>query len=204
MFLVKNRRLGRDNFVFTQKDPRTDGYIGDVIEDVTLDYDMNAVYSWREGEASPNPQLGRDPQNRKRYRVFKFPQELEAAGYELIHSNTPFVVFSWSDYRKQYCPKPEEYASDMTQDEWFDFLDEADIATRIRKEKSNHYEPPLGNDRDKVAEWVAKRHMGADGGIQEGGEEPRSGAGRQQRQQALDGRRQPAWSGRMAMHGIPR
>ncbi len=165
MFLVKDRRLGLDNYVFTHTDPRTEGYKGDVIEGVTLDYDWNAIVPWADGQPRPNPQLGRDPNDPKHYKVFKFPEELHAAAFEFVHFNTPFVEYSWSDYRKRYYPVPEEYAKTMSQDEWFDFLEEADAATQIRKKMSEPNKPKQGDSRAQVAEWVAKRHMGADGGI---------------------------------------
>lgn len=165
MFLVKDRRLGKDNYVFTETDPRTEGYKGDVIEGVTLDYDMNSIFRWPHGQRSPNPQLGRDPKNPKQYKEFKFPEELHAAGFEFVHDGTPFLEYSWSDYRKRYYPVPEEYAKTMTQDEWFDFLEEADSATKIRKQMSAPDDPKQGSDREQIAEWVAQRHMGADGGI---------------------------------------
>ncbi len=164
MFLVKDRRLGMDKYVFTRTDPRTEGYQGDVEEDVTLDYDMNAIHLWPSGQR-PRPQLGRDPQAPKSYKVFKFPEELHAAGFEFVHSNTPFVAYSWSDYRKRYYPVPEQFAPEMTRDEWFDFLEEADIATKIRKRMSEPNKPKQDSDRNQIAEWVANRHMGADGGI---------------------------------------
>ncbi|MFL5338579.1 MAG: hypothetical protein ACJ8F7_00280 [Gemmataceae bacterium] len=167
MFLVKDRRLGMDTYVFTRTDPRTDGYKGDVIEGVSLDYDMNAIHIWPDGEDSPNPQLGRNPKNPKHYKVFKFPQELRTAGFEFVNSNTPFVTYSWSDYRKRYFPVPEEYAKSMSQDEWFDFLEEADFAAKIRKKMGEPVEPKPGSTRDQIAEWVAKRHMGADAAIQQ-------------------------------------
>jgi hypothetical protein len=165
MFLVKDRRFGTDKYVFTHTDPRTDGFKGDVIEDVTLNYDMDAISRWPEGQPRPNPQLGRDRQNPKHYKVFKFPKDLDPAKYEIVSPNSPFVVYSWSDYRKDYYPVPEEYAKTMTQDEWFDFLEEADIAAKIRKKMSESDEPKNGSSQDQIAEWVAKRHMGADGGI---------------------------------------
>jgi hypothetical protein len=167
MFLVKDRRLGMDTYVFTQTDPRTERRKGDVIEDVTLDYDMNAIHSWPYGQPRPDPQLGRDPKNPRHYKVFKFPEELRSAGFEFVDSNTPFVEYSWSDYRKRYSPVPEEYAKRMTQDEWFDFLEEADSATKIRKKISEPKKPKQGSNRDHTAEWVAERHMAADGGIHE-------------------------------------
>jgi hypothetical protein len=98
MFLVKDRRLGMDNFVFTQVDPRGDGYAGDVTAGVTLDYDMNAVHDWPHGQPVPNPQIGRDPADPKHYKVFKFPEELRAAGFEFVHARTPFVArCGWRD-----------------------------------------------------------------------------------------------------------
>jgi hypothetical protein len=165
MFLIKDRRLGMDNYLFTQTDPRLEGYKDDVIEDVDLDYDMNAIHLWPYGQARPSPQLGRDPKNPKHYKVFKSLKELRAAGFDLIHSNSPFVAYSWSDYRKRFYPVPEEYAKTMTQDEWFDFLEEADSATKVRKKMSGPNEPNRGSGREEIAEWVANRHMGADGGI---------------------------------------
>jgi hypothetical protein len=154
-----------DNYVFTQTDPRLEGYKDNVIEDVILAYDMNAIHLWADGQPRPNPQLGRDPKNPKHYKVFKFPEELQSAGFEPVYFNTPFVAYSWSDYRKRYYPVPDEYAKTMTQDEWFDFLEEADSATKIRKKLSEPHKPKEGSSREQIAEWVAKRHMGADGGI---------------------------------------
>ncbi len=167
MFLVKDRRLGMDNYVFTQTDPRADGYKGEVVDGVTLDYDMNAIHLWPNGQLRPNPRLGHDPNNAKLYKVFKTPEQLQAEGFVPVHVNTPFVAYTWADYRKHYYPVPEEYAKSMTQDEWFDFLEETDCATKLRKKMNEAEKPPKGNNRDQIAEWVAKRHMGSDGGIQQ-------------------------------------
>ena len=167
MFLVKDRRLGMDNYVFTNQDPRSEGFQGDVVEGVALDYDMNDIHLWPQGQPRPNPQLGRDPKKPKHYQVFKFPDDLQAAGFELVHFNTPFFAYSWSEYRKRYYPVPEEYAKKMTPDEWFDYLEEADSATSIRKKLNEPLEPKPGSTRDEIAKWVANRHVGADGGIQQ-------------------------------------
>jgi hypothetical protein len=165
MFLTKDRRFGRDNFVFMQTDPRAQGYKGEVVEGVTLDFDMNQIHLWPDGQPQPNPRLGRDPKDPKHYRVFNFPIDLHSAGFEVIHEGVPFVVYSWSDYRKSYYPVPEEYAKEMSSDEWFDFLEEADFATRLRKKMNGVDEPKRGSNLDEIAKWVASRHMGADGGI---------------------------------------
>src|SRR6185312_4041354 len=102
MFLVEDRRAGLHNFVFTHTDPRPDGCKGNVISDVRLDYDMNAIHLWPYGEARPDPQLGRDPADAKHYKVFKFPDELKATGYELVYHGTPVVVYSWQKYREMF------------------------------------------------------------------------------------------------------
>ena len=102
MFLVKDRRLGMDYYVFTQLDPRTDGYRGDVTEDVNLEFDMNAIHRWPDGEPRPSPRLGRDPSNPRHYRVFKFPHELEAARFEFVDYNTPIIAYSWLDFRQRF------------------------------------------------------------------------------------------------------
>ena len=72
--MVKDRRLGMDRYIFTWKDPRDDGYDGDVIEGVDLKYDLIEVHRWPEGQPRPDPQLGRDPSNKKNYKVFKSPE----------------------------------------------------------------------------------------------------------------------------------
>lgn len=166
MFLVKDRRLGMDRYVFTHTDPRTEGYKGDVIEGVDLEYAMN-IHHWPDGHPRPDPQLGRDPKNPKHYKVFKFPADLQAAGFEFVDFNTPFFASSWSDYRKNYYPRPEEYAKTMTEDEWFDFLEETDSAAKLRRKLPDASEPTAGSTRDQIAEWVATRHMRADGGVQQ-------------------------------------
>lgn len=50
MFLIRDRRYGKDHFVFTHMNPRTEGYQGDVAEDIQLDYDMNAIHRVRQEE----------------------------------------------------------------------------------------------------------------------------------------------------------
>lgn len=167
MFLVKDRRFGMDNFLFIQLDPRQDGYTGEVIEDAKLDYDMPDVRRWPDGEPHPDPQLGRDPKDPTRFKVFKFPQELKAAGFDFVHSHAPLVAYSWSDYRRQYRPEPEEVAEKMTRDEWFDELEWSDRTTKIRSQMADDPEPDARSSRDEVAKWVARRHMGADGGVQQ-------------------------------------
>lgn len=164
MFLIEDRRPGLHNFIFTQMDPRRDGYSGNVINDVTLEYDLNSIHAWPDGEPFPEPKLGRDPAKPKHYKVFKSSQELQSAGYQFVNDHTPVVVYSWRDYR-QMVPVPSELAEKLGSDEWFDYLDEIDAATKLRRQKEVEPEPPQGSDLDRIAEWVAKQHLGADGSI---------------------------------------
>lgn len=164
MFLLKDRRLGQEYFVFTHTDPRDEGFRGEVVAGAELDYD-NDIHHWPDGEPRPQPQLGRDPANPKRFKVFKFPEQLRAAGFERVYDNTPLVVPSWQYYSTLF-PTPAALAQTLGQDEWAEYLDEIDEATRQRRTKDEP-EPPPGSDRDAIAEWIAKRHLGADGSIRQ-------------------------------------
>jgi hypothetical protein len=163
MFLIKESRLGRDYLVFTHTDPRHEGYRGELIADVELDYDVNAVHLWPDGEPRPQPEVGRDPANSKHYKVFKFPEQRRAAGFDLAQQNTPIVLYSWRDYLRMF----PALAQSLEQDEWSDYLDEIDEATKRRRQEVVNAEPPPGSDRDRIAEWVAKRHLSADGSLRQ-------------------------------------
>ena len=94
MFMVRNRRFGREHVVFTAVDPEKDGYVGKVEKGVTLDFDMLGTAEWPDGAPRPDPQLGRDPGNPKHYKVFKNPAEIKSAKFDLVQANTPIIVFS--------------------------------------------------------------------------------------------------------------
>ncbi len=166
MFLAKDRRFGVEQYVFTQIDPRKDGFEGEVTDGVELDYESGDIYSWPDGEDRPNLVLGRDPVNPKHYKVFKYPKSLQKSGFDRVHFNAPLIAHDWSDYRKLYYPPPEQYAQSMTQDEWFEFLEEADSAAKIRKTLNSIPDPAPGATREQVAEWIARGQMAADGAIQ--------------------------------------
>jgi hypothetical protein len=166
MFLIQDRRYGQDHFVFTHIDPRKERYKGDVTEGIQLDYDMNAIHLWPDGEQSPDPQLGRDPANPKHYKVFKFPNELHDSGFMFVDGQAPIVAYSWLDYVKMF-PNPKELAERLEEYEWFDFLDETDEGMKLRRQNDLDADPPPGSDRDRIAEWVAKRHLSADGSIRQ-------------------------------------
>jgi hypothetical protein len=163
MFLIKESRSGRDYFIFTHTDPRKEGYRGELIDDVVLDYDVNAVHLWPDGEPAPQPELGRDPTNPKHYTVFKFPDQRRAAGFEFVQQNTPIDLYSWRDYLRMF----PALAQALEQEEWSDYLDEIDEATKLRRQQTVDAEPPPGSNRDRIAEWVAKRHLSADGSLRQ-------------------------------------
>src|SRR5438552_3032243 len=99
MFLVEDNRDGATYVVFTWKNPRKDGYAGNVTEGVGLDYDMEEVHSWADGEDCPEAVVGRANDDPKRYKVFKYRRELQSAGYQPV-PGTAVVFSSWADYLK--------------------------------------------------------------------------------------------------------
>jgi hypothetical protein len=164
MFLVEDRRPEATYLVFTFEDPRQDGYSGEVDEDVALDYDMLTVHCWRDGERSPDACLGRSLQDRKQYQVFKYADELLAAGFEPV-PGTFICLNSWSAYLKLRLEPPDP---EQTPDErWYDYLDKLDINTRRWRQRGAPLVTPASGNRDDVAAWLARRHFIADSGIRE-------------------------------------
>ena len=159
MFLVEDRRGGGTYLVFTgdDDDPRSYGYAGVVVERVALDYDM-AVHNWPDGTPRPEVCVGRDPNDPKRYKVFKYSAERQAAGFVPV-AGTPLVT-RWVNYLK--LSRPHE----LPEDEWYRQLDEYDEASR-RRRRSPLPEPTAGTPRDGVASWVAKKHLVADASVRE-------------------------------------
>ncbi len=164
MFLVKDQRHGATYLVFTAADPRKDGYRGEVMEGVSLDYDMEAVYSWSDGHARPEACVGQSSENPKHYKVFKYRSELQSAGYQPI-PGTPLVYGSSAHYDKLRLVPPDPI---QTGDEdWYEYLDKLDEDSRRRRQQSQTSASPAGNSRDEVAAWIAKKHFLADSGIRE-------------------------------------
>src|SRR5947207_3689825 len=97
MFLVKDERQGSTYLVFTWEDPRKDGFIGEVIEGVSLDYDVNAVHRHSDGHIRPEGCVGQAAENPKQHKVFKYTSELQPAGYHPI-AGTAHVFGSYSEY----------------------------------------------------------------------------------------------------------
>ncbi|MBL8795146.1 MAG: hypothetical protein JNM56_14650 [Planctomycetia bacterium] len=160
MYLVEDRRNGTINLVFTWDDPRKAGYQGKVIEGVTLDYNMDAVHHWPEGQARPDACVGRSPVDSRHYQVFQYDRDLRAAGYELV-AGTAAVFGAWKDYLKV------SGAEDLSDEEWYQQLDRYDEAARLRRQRGQEPTAPAGSSRDEIAAWVARRHLIVDAGIRE-------------------------------------
>ena len=132
MFLVEDRRHGTTYLVFTSEDPRKDGYKGQVIDGVSLDYDLSAVHSWPKGQARPEACVGRDADNPKHYKVFKYSSERQSAEYQPV-AGTPLVFVSWPEYVKLN-PYPEDLEK-LDEENWYERLDEYDEASRRRRQR---------------------------------------------------------------------
>jgi hypothetical protein len=160
VFLVEDKRHGMTNLVFTWEDPRRVGYKGNVVEGVSLDYDMEAVHSWPDGHASPEACVGRDPDNPSHYKVFRYGSDRHEARFQPVQG-TAAVFGSWRDYLKLY------HAEDLPEEDWYQELDRFDEASRLRRQRAPEPDPPMGKSRDEVAAWVAKKHLLVDSGIRE-------------------------------------
>jgi len=99
MFLVEHQQSGFTHLVFLTADPRADGYKGPLTEGVSLDYDMMEIPRWSEGQPTPNCVVGMSRSDPKKYKVFKYRNELEDAGYDAV-AGSACPAHSWSDYTK--------------------------------------------------------------------------------------------------------
>jgi hypothetical protein len=97
MFLVEDHWHGGRNLVFTWEDPRADGYTGNVLERVFLNYEMEVVHSRPPGESRPEAAVGRDAENPHQYQVFRYGSDRETAGYQPV-TGKPVVFGNWADY----------------------------------------------------------------------------------------------------------
>jgi len=84
--------------VFTEVDPREDGFTGEMIEGVSFEQSED-IFHWPDGHRDPEPCVGQEPTNDKRYKVFKYPRDLQKAGFHLV-SATFGTYERWSDYTR--------------------------------------------------------------------------------------------------------
>jgi hypothetical protein len=121
---------------------------------------MDAVHDWPDDSACPEAAVGRDGNDVKHYKVFKYRSEREAAGYQPVEGMA-VVSGSWSDYLRLRHPEQ------LTTEQWFDFLDAVDEAARRRRQRVEEPDKPEGKSRYEVAAWEAKGRLLVDSGIQE-------------------------------------
>lgn len=163
MFLVKDNPFW--NLVFTHEDPVKDGYKGALQQNVSLDYDMEEVHIWRDGEDAPDVCVGRKRSNPLHYKVFKYEADLRAdADYEPIPGN-PLRLGSWSDYSRLRLTPPDPVQTPPQS--WYEYHDKVDEASREWRKLQKVPAAPKNGSRDAVAAWVAERHLIADSGIRE-------------------------------------
>lgn len=160
MYLVEDKRHGGALLVFTWEDPRKVGYAGTVVEGAALDYDVEAVHSWPDGDARPEACVGQAPDDPKRFKVFRYERDLQSAGYAPV-AGTFGVFRSWKDYLKLH------RAEDLATEDWFEELDRYDEAARLRRQRAQEPAGPAGKSRDEVAAWVARKHLIVDSSIRE-------------------------------------
>ena len=116
-YLVTDERVGPPVLVFTLKNPQSDGYDGDVDEGITLDYDMDAVHIWSEGEESfPRTQLA---EIRQTLNIIKFSSMTVSVRPKVSRqiSANYSVNVTWTDYLKLH------RADELPESVWFDELD---------------------------------------------------------------------------------
>ena len=97
-YLLDPQPDGSVNHVFLLKDPRKQGYLGEVQEGATLDYDMNHVHSWPSGSEMSSPCLAQDSNRPSYFKVFKNDAEREREGFVLVASTTPALNNHWKEY----------------------------------------------------------------------------------------------------------
>ncbi len=165
MFLVKDDRFQPPNLVFVDQDPRNDGYTGEVVDDVSLDYDELKVHRWDNGQHRPEACLGIATSDPKHCKVFQYANQLQPAGFEPI-AGTPVNSFSsWFEYiRLSLSPPKPDQTSEVS---WYDYLDKVDDVSREWRKSGQSSDPPAGADRDAVAAWLAKKHFITDSTIRE-------------------------------------
>jgi hypothetical protein len=162
MYLIRDQRFGETYLVFTWQDPRKDGYAGEDVEEVALDY-VDSVNDWADSAQRPEVCVGRSPIDPLSYKVFKYTAELRSCGFELIEG-TLVICARWSDYIRilRKPPKPAQ----LGEVGWYDFVDDVDESSQELSRRDDS-DAPQSQDRDAIAAWVARKHFVADGGIRE-------------------------------------
>ena len=94
MFLICDNQTNQH--VFTDSDPRDDGFTGEVVSNVTLDI-PDDLTEWRDGARCPQPVLAVSPTDRTDYKLFKYDTEAKAAGFR-VRASRPVTATSYAAY----------------------------------------------------------------------------------------------------------
>ncbi len=164
MFLVNDQRHGATHLVFTYTDPRKDGCMKDVVEGVSLDYDMEAAHRWEDGEKSPDACVGVDPADASKFKVFRSCHDLQAAGFDPVAGRAA-VFASWRDYWNLRTSPPA--GDEIDEASWFDYLDRVDDESRLFRNRVIEDDTPVGGTKDEVAAWLASKHFLIDSAVRE-------------------------------------
>ena len=95
MFVAHDAKL--DYFVFTDTDPREDGFEGFVEVDVSIQ-ERPGHHDWPLGAAQPRPVLGVSTSDPKAYRVFSSEQECRQEGFRVLGMNWTGDFDTYGDY----------------------------------------------------------------------------------------------------------
>ena len=82
--------------VFTNDDPRDDGFTGPVETDVFLEIPGD-LKQWPTGTRRPEPVLAISPTNQKDYKVFKHDDNAKSAGFRIV-GGLPSTASSYAAY----------------------------------------------------------------------------------------------------------
>ena len=93
-FLIVDRPTR--TYVFTEHDPREEGYSGDVKDDVSLVEEFPEILDWPDG-VPPDRCLGVSHEDEADYRVFPSPIDCRSAGFEPLAARY-WTGESWHDW----------------------------------------------------------------------------------------------------------
>jgi hypothetical protein len=93
-FLVVDRP--KNTYVFTDDDPREEGYSGQIEEDVSLVEEFPEILEWPGGRP-PDRCLGVSHRDETDYRVFPSPIDCRSAGYEPLAARY-WTGHSWHEW----------------------------------------------------------------------------------------------------------
>lgn len=70
--------------MYSENDPRENGFDGEVVEGIQLEYDELTIHEWQSGTKCPEPCVGIDKNDDSRHCVFRFKADCLAAGYRFL------------------------------------------------------------------------------------------------------------------------